>query len=156
MIRSRSTMTIPPNSTDNLANVEKSNNQSLLMPPSSPKLARSSSYSSPRKLKDKSVRDFGDETPPKLLSKMIDDSLSKEKQSSGFIFRSWKCFIFLVVIGAAIYFFIAVYFGAYFIQDTDIVLISKPQFEARDQVTVLINTFKRPDIIHGMLSNLTI
>lgn len=133
MIRSRSTLAILSN--DNAGSVSEKSNLG-----SPPRLIRSSSYHRPNE------RD----SP----SKMSDDgnvpsqpNVPKSTSASSHRFLKW--FVLLVFVGAAVYFFIVVYFGALFIRDVDVIDISEPHFEKKNQVTVLINTFKRKDMVHG-------
>lgn len=136
MIRSRSSLTIPP-SENAISLSEKSNMNSP------PRLVRSSSYrqndDSPSKMSDDD-RGIGTSNQANI----------PKNTAANISHRYMKWFVLLVFIGAAIYFFIVVYFGALFIRDIDIADVSDTHFEKKNQVTVLINTFKRKDMVHGM------
>ena len=138
MIRSRSSLTIPP--TEGIVSLSE---KSIMTSP--PRLIRSSSHhfrqsdDSPSKMSDDNDKDRG----------ASNSQTNIPKSSSNISHRYMKWFVLLVFVGAAIYFFIIVYFGALFIRDIDIVDVSETHFEEKNQVTVLINTFKRKDMVHG-------
>jgi hypothetical protein len=140
MIRSRSSLTIPPSES-----IVSLSEKSIMTSP--PRLIRSSSYhrqsdDSPSKMSD----DDGNHNHGGVSSSQTNIPKSSSNNSSH---RYMKWFVLLVFVGAAVYFFIIVYFGALFIRDIDIVEISETHFEQKNQVTVLINTFKRKDMVHG-------
>jgi hypothetical protein len=125
MIRSRSTLSIP------FENIFTSSSFSSL----SPIRPRSGSFG----------------TTFSKINQLVNEDLN-DKPGNGRLpggVKLWKYLITLSIIGCIVY--IAIIF---FSQKVTSYTLQKTKYEKKDQVTVMINTFKRPDLMEGIHTSL--